>query len=142
MVSQSQPTFAQNSAILELEVKSMEVKISNYGQLRDVNATDGEKEIFNVIMEILADEGIDTSKFGLVRKSDNYVTVALLLEDPGQLDLARIKFTPRAKWIWTSYDGKVKIHDPEDVRDYADAFLNDYQQHIDWLEESYPELLK
>ncbi len=118
------------------------IDFANYGQQREVNATDGEKEIFRLIKEILADEGIDTSKFGLIRKSDNYVTAALLLEDPGQLDLARIKFSDRAKWIWTSYDGKVKIHDPEDVREYADAFLNDYQQHIEWLEESYPELLK
>lgn len=118
------------------------VQFANYGQEREVNPTDGEKEIFRIIMEVLTDEGIDTSKFGLVRKSDNYVTAALLLEDPGQLDLARIKFSDRAKWIWTSYDGKVKIHEPEDVREYADAFLNDYQQHIEWLEESYPELLK
>ncbi len=118
-----------------------EIKFANYGQNREVTATDGEKEIFRLIMEILADEGIDTSKFGLVRKSDNYVTAALLLDDPGQLDLARKKFTDRAKWIWTSYDGKVKIQEPEDVREYADAFLNDYKQHIEWLEESYPELL-
>ena len=118
-----------------------EIKFANYGQEREVNATDGEKKIFRLIMEILADEGIDTSKFGLVRKSDNYVTAALLLDDPGQLDLARIKFTDRAKWIWTSYDGKEKIQEPEDVREYADAFLNDYKQHIEWLEESYPELL-
>lgn len=120
----------------------MSVKFANYGQERDVHATAGEKELFERIMQILESDGIDTSKFALVRKSDNYVTVALLLEDPGQLDLARIKATDRTKWFWTSYYGKVKIKDLEDVADYAEGFINDYRQHIEWLEESYPERLK
>ena len=66
----------------------MEIKFSNYGQNRDVNATDEEVKIFEALK---AATGRDLH---LVRKSDSYVTAVL-----GDWDLARFKYTPRAKWI-------------------------------------------
>lgn len=62
--------------------------ISNYGQERDVNATDEELKIFETLKEATGRD------LRLVRRSDSYVTAAL-----GEWDLARFKFTKRAKWI-------------------------------------------
>ena len=67
----------------------MELKFSNYGQDRDINATEDEVKIFE---ELKAATGRDDLR--LVRRSDSYVTAVL-----GEWDLARFKYTPRAKWI-------------------------------------------
>ena len=117
------------------------IKFADYGQERELNVTAGEIEIFNLIKKILEADGADTSRIKLVRKSKNYVTVIVSFEDPCQLDLARIKYTNLSQWIWTSFDGKVQIDSVEDTNNLSEAFINDYRQHIDWMEESYPELL-
>ena len=66
----------------------MEIQFANYGQEREVNATDEELKIFEVLKETT---GLDLR---LTRKSDSYVTAMY-----NDWDLARFKFTPRAKWI-------------------------------------------
>ena len=66
----------------------MDIQFANYGQERDVNATEEEIKIFEALKETT---GRDLS---LVRRSDSYVTAAL-----GEWDFARFKYTPRAKWI-------------------------------------------
>lgn len=83
----------------------MNVNIANYGQKRDVDATPEEIRIYELI-----NDSVDTD-IELVRRSDSYVTAAV-----GDWDLARIKFTDRAKWIRLAPDfDKVAISDPEDV---------------------------
>lgn len=67
----------------------MSIKIANYGQDRDVNATDEEIKIFEALQAATGRPDLR-----LVRRSDSYVTAAL-----GDWDLARFKYTPRAKWI-------------------------------------------
>ena len=66
----------------------MDIRFANYGQERDVNATDEELKIFEALKEATGRD------LRLVRKSDSYVTAAL-----GEWDLARFKFTQRAKWV-------------------------------------------
>lgn len=66
----------------------MEINFANYGQDRDINATDDELKIFEALKEATGRE------LGLVRKSDSYVTAML-----GEWDLARFKYTQRAKWV-------------------------------------------
>lgn len=66
----------------------MEIKFGNYGQERDVNATDDELKIFEALKETTGRD------LRLTRKSDSYVTAVL-----GEWDLARFKFTSRAKWV-------------------------------------------
>ena len=63
-------------------------KIANYGQEREINATDEEIKIFEALREATGRD------LRLVRRSDSYVTAAL-----GEWDLARFKYTSRAKWI-------------------------------------------
>lgn len=91
----------------------MEIKFADYGQERDVNATDEELKIFESLRDATARD------LRLVRKSDSYVTAVL-----GEWDLARFKYTQRAKWVAfpTVEVGppKHRITRPEDVSGFAD----------------------
>ena len=102
----------------------MTVQFSNYGQERERIATETEIEIFEIIRTLSGREDLQ-----LVRKSDNYVSAVL-----GDWDLARFKYTPRAKWIMfpvvESGSVKNKISAPEDVRSFADLIAESLA-HID-----------
>lgn len=92
----------------------MNINFTNYGQLRDVNATPEESEIFETIKRITGADDLH-----LVKRSDNYVTAAV-----GDWDLARFKFTKRAKWInlpiIEAGSEKHRITAPADVDGFAD----------------------
>ena len=92
-------------------------RIAHYGEKRELDCTDEEREIFDIISE-----NIDRS-VQLVRKSDSYVTILC-----GEWDLVRLKFTERAKWILfpavDRSDAKIYIDSPEDVLQYLDK-IND-----------------
>ena len=66
----------------------MEIQFANYGQERDINATEEELKIFELLKEATGRD------LHLVRRSDSYVTAVFK-----GWDLARFKYTPRAKWI-------------------------------------------
>lgn len=91
----------------------MDISFANYGQMRDVNATDEEIRIFELLKEATERE------LDLVRRSDSYVTAAL-----GEWDLARFKFTQRAKWVAfpavETGAPKHKITTPEEAVSFAD----------------------
>ena len=95
----------------------MEIKFANYGQEREVNATDEELKMFDVLKEAT---GLDLR---LTRKSDSYVTAMY-----NDWDLARFKFTPRAKWIAFPIvevgTTKHKITAPEDVAGFGDLLAS------------------
>lgn len=104
----------------------MEIKFSDYGQMRDVNATDEELKIFELFKEATGRD------LRLVRKSDSYVTAVL-----GEWDLARFKYTQRAKWVsFPAVEAgapKHKITTPEEAVSFADliaeslAVIDKYQ---------------
>ena len=91
----------------------MDIRFANYGQERDVNATDEEMKIFEALKEATGRD------LHLIRKSDSYVTATL-----GEWDLARFKYTQRAKWV--SFPAaevgppKHKITVPEEATGFAD----------------------
>ena len=95
----------------------MDIRFANYGQERDVNATDEELKIFEALKEATGRD------LRLIRKSDSYVTAVL-----GEWDLARFKYTQRAKWVSfpTADVGppKHKITRPEEAADFADLIAN------------------
>lgn len=99
------------------------ISMGNYGQERDLDETDGEIEIFEIIKEMAGEPGIE-----LVRRSDNYVTAVY-----NEWDLARIKYSERAKWvIFPTVEAGSKKHyieELEDVRDFADL-LEKSMAHI------------
>lgn len=92
----------------------MEIKFANYGQERGLDATDGEIKIFETLINMT---GLDRLK--MVRKSDSYVTAIYR-----GWDLARFKYTQRAKWIAfpTVEVGppKHRIVNPEDVTEFGE----------------------
>lgn len=102
----------------------MTIQFSNYGQERERIATESEIRIFDLIRSMTNRDSLE-----LVRKSDNYVSAVL-----GDWDLARFKYTPRAKWISfpTLEAGapKHRITDPKDVAGFADL-LTESLAHID-----------
>ena len=98
----------------------MNINFANYGQERERIATESELEIFNILCSLL-----DTDELQLVRKSDNYVTAAI-----GPFDLARFKYTNRAKWISFPLvppgSEKYRFDDVEDVRNMDELIRKAY----------------
>lgn len=88
----------------------MSIEFANYGQERERNATESELEIFKMLQQMSNPEHLE-----LVRVCDDYVTARL-----GEWDLARIKYTPRAKWvIFPTAEAKNVKHRIESVGDVA-----------------------
>lgn len=88
-----------------------ELQFANYGQMKDLNCTEDELVMYDLLRSLTG-----ASDLEFVRRSDSYVTAAI-----GDTDVARFKFTPRAKWIMFPYqtNTKYKIASPEDVNEYA-----------------------
>lgn len=88
---------------------------AHYGEERDVDATDEEVQMFSILCQMFEACGYDPSQLSLVRKSDSYVSACV-----GDWDLARMKYTNRAKWITFPYaeEKAVKhyIDAPDDIR--------------------------
>ena len=95
----------------------MGITFANYGQERERIATEGELEIFEALRSVTGRDDLE-----LVRKSDNYVSAVI-----GDWDLARFKYTPRAKWIQFPTEAKPpkhKLDSPADVADLSDMVLS------------------
>ena len=111
------------------------VKFSHYGEARDVDCTDEEAEIFHIIRSRLDDMNYNTDCLKLVRKSDSYVSAVMDSgSDYGEMDLARFKYTDRAKWIKVCPDfKKIELHDVEDVAKLSDALFSGYSFNEPYL---------
>ena len=82
----------------------MALEFSNYGQEREIDATPEEYEIFEIIRSV-------SDQVRLVRRTDKYVSASI-----GDTDVARFKYTSRAKWIQFPYTaGKIKLESVSDV---------------------------
>jgi hypothetical protein len=104
----------------------MGIEFINYGQARERIATESELEIFEVLRSITGREDLD-----LVRKSDNYVSAVI-----GDWDLARFKYTPRAKWIQFPFEAKPpkhKIETPADVADLSDLVMKSLEHILKYV---------
>lgn len=90
----------------------MNIEFTNYGQNRELSATEEEKKIFEILCKMTGEP------LELIRRSDSYVTACL-----GRSDLARFKFTKRAKWVMfpTAEAKQVKhrIMVPDDVTEFV-----------------------
>lgn len=92
-------------------------KFAHYGEERDLDCTEEELEIYDLLNELSDGEDLK-----LVRKSPNYVTVML-----NDWDIARVKYTDRTKWIkfplLQTDNEKYEISAPEDVRELQKPLL-------------------
>lgn len=111
------------------------VVFNHYGENRDLDCTDAEAEIFHIIRSRLDDMNYNTECLKLVRKSDSYVSAVMDSgSDYGQMDLARFKFTDRAKWIKVCPDfDKIELSDVEDVAKLSDALFAGYRFNEPYL---------
>ena len=101
---------------------------SNFGQERDLVCTEEEREIFDIIRSLCDDCNLDSEVLELVRKSDDYVSAVMRSQSGyGLMDVARIKYTNRAKWIkiCPEFD-RVDLSDPEDVASLAEDIWRAY----------------
>ena len=71
----------------------MKIEFAHYGEKRDVNASDGELAIFNIVKSFLIEAGAASNSVVLFRRSDSYVTIKCRVE------IARVKYTERARWV-------------------------------------------
>lgn len=112
-----------------------ELKFANYGQKRDVNATEAELDIFHIIRSVCDDDNCDANNIELKRKSDNYVSAVMpSSKGYGDMDLARFKYTDRAKWIKLAPDfEKIPLTSTEDVAKIADFVRNAYRFNEPYL---------
>ena len=107
----------------------MSLEFAHYGEERSVDATDEEAGIFEELQGLTAFSNLP-APLELVRRSDKYVTAAV-----GDYDLARFKYTDRAKWIMyplaeTSKKHKLEsIDDMHEFDDLAFASVDKIKKH-------------
>lgn len=92
-----------------------EIKFAHYGEPRGFVPTDEEQQMFDIIGELTQAE-----KLIFVKRAMNYVSASI-----GPTDVARFKFTKKAKWILLPYLWKDKayIEEPNDIRAFKDDLL-------------------
>lgn len=86
--------YYKKQQIKDEAIGSVSVSIQNHGQERDLICTEEERSVYDYMARFLKDINADVSPLQLVRVSDDYVTAKY-----GEWDLARIKYTNRAKWV-------------------------------------------
>lgn len=101
----------------------MYVKFGNYGQEREINATEDELKLFEILQSICPD-------LRLTRKSDSYVTAVF-----GDWDIARFKFTQRAKWV------SFPLVQPKSPKNYLES-VEEVSMYADLVRESVSVALK
>jgi len=117
----------RKKALRDEAVASATITITGAGRERDLVCTEEERMIFEELELICADLELP-DPLRLVRVSDNYVSAKI-----GDWDLARFKYTNRAKWIVLpiveSGAQKHPIESPGDVASFADQ-LKASVEHI------------
>lgn len=123
------------STVSAKDIVSQYFRFAHYGEERDLDCTDAEAEIFHIIRSRLDDMNYNIDCLKLVRKSDSYVSAVMDSgSDYGQMDLARFKFTDRAKWIKVCPDfEKIELNDVEDVVKLSDALFAGYSFNEPYL---------
>jgi hypothetical protein len=105
------------------------MEFANYGQERDLICTEEERAVFTELEAVCS--GLDLpDPLRLVRVSDNYVTAKI-----GDWELARIKYTNRAKWIVLPIksNDKLRIGAPEDVAIFSDDIVSSVEHIVKYF---------
>ena len=96
----------------------MELEFSHYGEERSFDATEEELELFEELQGMTLYKRLPAI-LELTAKSSSYLSAAV-----GEWDLARFKYTDRAKWIIIPLAEpkakKHKISSVDDVHDFDD----------------------
>lgn len=89
-----------------------ELRFADYGQLKELDCTGEEMIIYDILRSVTGADDLEC-----VRRTDKYVSAAI-----GETDVARFKFTPRARWILFPYEpnSKIKLASPTDAESLAE----------------------
>lgn len=108
--------------IKEEVLSSVSVTMKGPGVERELVCTEEEREVYDYIEWIASMHGVDPDELRLARVSDTYLTVKY-----GEWDLARFKYTNKAKWIkFTAIersDTRHGLEAPEDVQDLGELIV-------------------
>lgn len=109
--------------------------VGNYGQERDLICTEPERQIFEIVLEMAGELLLDPEVLRLARVSDNYVSIVMdSTKGYGAMDVARFKYTNRAKWIkYGPRFKKTDIEVPDDVREYPEELVAAYRANEPYL---------
>ena len=109
--------------------------LGDHGQERDLICTEEERRIFDYVSDMVGEASLDPSVLRLVRKSENYISIVMDSSgDYGAMDLARVKYTNRAKWIkfGPRFD-RVDIDAPADVLAHPEEAVAAYRANEPYL---------
>ena len=124
--------YLKRKQIRELrEALAADPPVRVVGLDKDLICTEEERSIFECVRDYLLEHDIDDSSLELVRRADAYLTIRFR-----DWDLARYKYTVRAKWMTfpaiESRNDHHAINDPEllspeleDLLDDAISFIQD-----------------
>lgn len=116
-------------------LSDISIKVTGNGEERDLICTEEEREVFDIIRSLIDDNGFDSNRLKLVRKSDNYISAVMPSDGYGLMDVARIKYTNRAKWIKICPEFDIiPLANPEDVTKYEDEICNAYRFNEPYLD--------
>lgn len=100
------------------------LQFAHYGEERDVDATEEEQAIFDHLISILDENGCETDLIRLVRRSSNYISASI-----DETDVARFKYTKRAKWILFPSTGNDKVQlESTDLQDLTEMIMDSYNR--------------
>lgn len=108
-------------------LSSISVKVSGGGHNRDLICTEEEREIYDIIRSLCDDANYESDRLELIRRNDEYVTIIIKADDGSPLELARLKYTVRAKWIrFCPEFEKIQLTDTEDITNYTEKIYAAY----------------
>lgn len=117
----------QKKRLKEAAVSSVSVKLSGGGYGNELICTEEEREIYDVIRSLCDDNNYDSERLELVRRNKEHITIIIRSDDGTPLELARLKFTNRAKWIrFCPEFEKIELIDVEDVANYTELIWDAY----------------
>ena len=117
----------QKQQIKKAVLDSVSVRVVGGGRGHDLICTEEEREIYDTIRSLCDDANYDSERLSLVRRNDEYVTIIMTSDDGSPLELARLKYTVRAKWIRFCPDfKKIELIDTEDITNYTELIYAAY----------------
>lgn len=86
---------------ITIKVVDGKIEVTSIADTKELNMTDDEKKLAEIIIAVLIENGINQDQLEVVAKSNDYITI-VHHGCEWESDIARFKFTPRAKWVAVS----------------------------------------
>lgn len=119
----------------KIDGETFSFSLANHGQDRELICTEPEREIYEIIVSLAGESLLDPDVLRLTRVSDNYISIVMdSSQNYGAMDVARFKYTNRAKWIkFGPRFNRIDIERPEDVSEYQEELVAAYKANEPYL---------